>query len=110
MRWTGATNRIADSVATIDETRLAKPSSSNGKFVRIYNTLSIKRNELITVNVPEEWKGKSIAVFTSSGKPISSQIVADSASAMPQLLYKANVPSMGYTTYQLKLHKPAPAK
>lgn len=110
VRWTGATNRIADSVVTTDEAQLAKPSSSKGKFVRIYNTLCIKRNELVGVHVPEEWKGKSIAVFNNAGKQVSSQIVADSASVAPQILFRANVPSMGYTTYQLKLQKNAPAE
>lgn len=110
VKWTGATNRIADSVVTLDEVQLAKPSNSSGKFVRIYNTLGVKRDEMVAVDVPEGWGGKSVAVYNSMGKAIPSQIVADSASAVPQILFGASVPSMGYNTYQLKLQKSIPTK
>ena len=109
VKWTGATNRIADSLVTLDEAQLAKPSNSNGKFVRIYNTLVVKRDEMVAVDVPEGWRGKSVTIYNSIGKAIPSQIVADSSSAVPQILFRASVPSMGYNTYRLKLQKAIPS-
>ena len=104
VKWTGATNRIADSVITQGTNQLSKATSVSGsKFIRVYNTLGVKRNEVVSVDIPKEWRGKSVGVLNSVGRPIASQIVRDSASAGPQIIFNADVPSMGYNTYQLKL-------
>ena len=109
--WTGTTNRIADSVTTQAEGELASAKVSNGnKYVRVYNTLGVKRYEPVTVPVPKEWAGKNIIVLNALGEPVLSQTVTDSVSASPQIVFNAEAPSMGYSTYQLKVNKTFPAK
>lgn len=110
VRWTGATNRIADSITNLDEAQLAKTTLHGSKYIRVYNTLGVQRNELVAIDVPGEWRGKNFAVSDNAGKLLTLQIVGDSASAVPQILFRASVPSMGYSTYQLKMQKIAPAK
>lgn len=110
VKWTGATNRIADSVMNLDEAKLVKTGAGNGKYIRVYNTLSAKRSEAVTVDLPGDWNGKNITVVNSAGKPVASQIVSDSVTAKPQLLFRADVPSMGYSTYRFKAKKSAPVK
>jgi len=101
--WTGTTNRIADSIVDLDVNHLAKGLAKNGtEFITVYNTLGVKRDEPVSVIIPEKLKGKNIAVLNSAGQVISSQIVTDSATARPQIVFNAEVPPMGYNTYQLK--------
>lgn len=106
VNWTSTTNRIADSVVRVD---VAQPESgkklNDAKYIRIYNTLGVKRNEQVAVDLPDDWKGRSVGILNSAGLAIPSQVIADSASATPQIVFNADVPAMGYTTYQLKLQK-----
>jgi len=109
--WTGTTNRIADSVSTQATQQLAGTTKANGsKYVRVYNTLGINRYELVSVAVPKEWIGKNICVINNNDQPVVSQIVSDSASAQPRILFNAYAPSIGYNTYRLKLQKALYAK
>lgn len=109
--WTGTTNRIADSVINLDVTQPETGRLTNTmRYIRIYNTIGVVRNEQVTADLPEGWKGKSVSVLNAAGLPVASQVVADSASAKPQVVFNADVPAMGYTTYQLKLQKTAVVK
>jgi alpha-mannosidase len=104
--WTGTTNRIADSLVKLDVGHLANGKKISGsKFITVYNTLGVNRDEQVTVVVPLEFKGKNLAVINAAGQTITSQTVTDSASAQPQIVFNAEVPSMGYNTYQLKIQK-----
>jgi alpha-mannosidase len=109
--WTGTTNRIADSVVKLD---VAQPGNGNTlagtKYIRIYNTLGVKRDEQVAVDLPEGWNTKNVSVLNDAGLPFLSQVVVDSATAKPQVVFTANVPAMGYTTYQLKQQKPPVSK
>lgn len=111
VNWTNTTNRIADSVVKLD---VAQPDGgkqlNDTKFIRIYNTLGIKRDEQVAADIPADWKGKNISVLNGAGLPVASQIVTNAASGEPQIVFNADVPAMGYTTYQLKLQKPVTAK
>ena len=111
VNWTGSTNRITDSVITQATGQLANTDvKSSSRYIRVYNTLGVKRNEPVTVVVPAEWRGKNISVYNSGDKQVVSQIVCDSATAIPQIIFNAEAPSIGYNTYQLKLIKQAPQK
>jgi alpha-mannosidase len=111
VNWTGTTNRIVDSVVKLDITGADKGKIvSNIKYIRVYNTLGVERNEAVVVEIPQEWQGKNISVLNSAGKPVASQVITDSASAAPHIVFKASAPSMGYNTYQLRLQKASPIK
>jgi alpha-mannosidase len=109
--WTNTTNRIADSIVNLDVSQPESNKQLNSiKFIRIYNTLGIKRSEQVTANIPVDWKGKVVSVWNETSMPVSSQIVRNDTTGQSQIVFNANVPAMGYTTYQLKLKRPAPAK
>jgi len=111
VNWTNTTNRIADSVVNLDIAASAKGKTvADTKFIRVYNTLGTNRNEPVAVTIPAEWQGKGFSVLNNAGKPVASQIVSDSASANPQIVFNADVPPMGYNTYQVKLQKAPVAK
>jgi alpha-mannosidase len=108
VNWTNTTNRIADSVATLDVDQPAGKAVNGTKYIRIYNTLGVKRNEQVSTELPDGWK--NAIVLNAEGLTVATQIVTDSASAKPQVVFTANVPAMGYTTYQLKGEKAASSK
>ncbi|MGN6180795.1 MAG: glycoside hydrolase family 38 C-terminal domain-containing protein [Mucilaginibacter sp.] len=109
--WTNTTNRIADSIVKLDISRPESGKQLNGtRFIRIYNTLGIKRGEQVAADIPAEWKGKTISVWNTAGMPVTSQIVNNVVSGQPQIVFTADVPAMGYATYQLKLKKAEQAK
>lgn len=109
--WTNTTNRIADSIVKLDISRPESGKQLNDtRFIRIYNTLGIKRDEQVAADIPAEWKGKAISVWNTAGMPVTSQIVNNIVSGQPQIVFTADVPAMGYATYQLKLKKAAQAK
>ena len=106
--WTGTTDRIADSLIKLDVGHLANGKKVSGsKFITVYNTLGVSRDEPVSVTIPDQFRGKKLAVINAAGKDMASQIVIDSTSAQPQIVFIAKVPSMGYNTYQFKIQKAA---
>jgi len=106
--WTGTTSRIADSVTKLDVATTTDVLIHGTEFVKIYNTLGVKRNEQVAVDLPAEWEAKNTSILTIAGIPVASQVVSTGGKA--QVVFTADVPSMGYATYQLKQQKPVTAK
>lgn len=106
VKWTGTTNQIADSITTVDAIDFAKAKAMHGgKYITVYNTLGISRHEQVSVNIPADLRNKDLVVLNAEGRLISSQIIKDSISAKTQIVFTADVPSVGYNTYQLKVQK-----
>jgi alpha-mannosidase len=104
--WTGTTNRIADSLTKADAISLANGRAIHGsKFITAYNTLGVSRNEPVAVDIPLEFQNKDLVILNAAGRLIPSQIIKDSSSAKPQIVFNAEVPSMGYNSYELKVQK-----
>ena len=111
IRWTGATNRIADSLIKTNAADLAKGKTIRGsKYITVYNTLGVTRNEEVSVDVPIAFQNKDLVILRTDGRLVPSQFIKDSTTAKPQIVFSADVPSMGYNTYQLKVQKSNPAK
>ena len=109
--WTGITNQKSDSIIQQSVMALADVSTGGtGKYVRVFNTTGGKRNELVTVTLPADWDGVMVKTIGSGSKEISSQVVTNSKSGQKEILFRAEVPSMGYNTYQLVKSKPSIAK
>jgi alpha-mannosidase len=64
---------------------------AGARYVRVFNTTGVKRNEIVRMNSV----GIDIAVLDSKGNELLSQASGGS------LLFKAEVPPMGYVTYRL---------
>ncbi|RVU02602.1 hypothetical protein EOD41_01280 [Mucilaginibacter limnophilus] len=95
VKWTAVTNHVADSV------KYGVAEVGNVKYIRVYNTLGIARSEWVSVDIPASLAGKHIMVTDRANNPTPSQIVKDTTSAVGKLIFKAAVPSLGYTTYTL---------
>jgi alpha-mannosidase len=106
--WTGTTNRIADSIVKLDVAPTGRKMGGNTKYIRIYNTLSLKRDEQVAVDLPAGWGPAKTSITTFDGIPVTSQVVCTNGKS--QVVFNAIAPSMGYTTYQLKKQKPLESK
>lgn len=99
-RWTDHTNTIADKITeastrSFDKER--KVIDGQQGYIRIFNTLGVKRYETVSTLLPREyadfslkirdWRNKEIACFTErEGEKV-------------RLFFEAEVPPFGYSTY-----------
>ncbi|MFD0793063.1 glycoside hydrolase family 38 C-terminal domain-containing protein [Mucilaginibacter litoreus] len=99
IRWTGNSNRISDSLANITLQTLStgKASAVN---ITVVNTQAHKRTGLVSVAIPKSFK-QNLFIKDAAGKIVPSQISKDS------ILFEANVPSFGYSTYTVAQGKAA---
>jgi alpha-mannosidase len=102
--WTGDTNACSDSVIEAAARQLSVTTGTN-KFntsIRVFNTTSVSRKEYVRIAIPAGWEQASI--IDSRGKEIPGQLTKSN-----EILFKAEVPPMGYSTYRLQKGKGATA-
>ncbi|MFD0763531.1 glycoside hydrolase family 38 C-terminal domain-containing protein [Mucilaginibacter lutimaris] len=100
--WTASTNAICDSIISGAVSAINK--SGDGKYITVYNTTGVARNETVSVNIPAG--GKQYVVFNNKGIPVPAQLNGDKT----KILFNAQVPPMGYAVYSIKEQAPATAK
>jgi len=98
--WTGTTNQTSDSVIQQSILKLSQGNASRSTYIKVFNTTGYKRNEFVSVILPEDW-GNKAKVLNIRNKEIISQVVTNPLSNANELIFKADVPSMGYNTYQV---------
>ncbi|WP_214072843.1 glycoside hydrolase family 38 C-terminal domain-containing protein [Mucilaginibacter sp. dw_454] len=103
VNWTGITNKNTDSIAQHSKALLSGSTGNKGQYIRVFNTLGVRRNEIVKVALPANL-GSKISVWDNKNHEISSQVVRDTAGY--SMLFKADVPSIGYASYRLKKQKP----
>lgn len=96
--WTGVTHQ--NSQVVIDRSLKALNGKSGQNAVRLFNTLAVDRNEIARVKVPSNWVRSSWEVVDPQGKVHPTQLVKEDGST--RLLFRAHVPSFGYSTYTLR--------
>lgn len=92
--WTDNTNNISDKIIRQADITLTQ-SNSNVKalgFAKIYNTLPVKRKNVISIPLPENLLSKKVAVFNTQNKKIKSVRQGNN------ILCEVEVPAFGYTT------------
>lgn len=102
--WTNNTNKISDKV--IDEaidsynTNTSR-DAENKTYIRVYNTLGVKRTEVVKALIPSTKDGE-VVVYNSKNEllPSYSQQTGDSS----YISFQADVPAFGYATF-LVSHK-----
>jgi len=105
LTWTNNTINKSDSV--INSSANANPvNNAGGNFITIYNTTGTKRHEIAGVAIPPNLKNQLVKVLDAMRREVPSQVVADGETG--KIIFKADVPAMGYNTY--KLFAGAPAK
>ncbi|MDR2951101.1 MAG: alpha-mannosidase [Prevotella sp.] len=97
--WTNNTNEIADNVveAAVGSYNLSGVDSYG--YIRVYNTLGIKRTEPVHFVLPISGVQRDVAIYNSSNKllPSHSEQVGDSICVS----FQAEVPALGYATFKV---------
>jgi alpha-mannosidase len=104
--WTGATNQACGIVIQESILKLSQGTASRDKYIRVFNTTGYRRSEFVGISLPEAW-GVEVKVMDDRDKDIISQVVTDPLSNAKTLIFKADIPPMGYNTYQVKMVKPS---
>jgi alpha-mannosidase len=104
-KWTANTDAICDGIITKAQTAINK-ANGTGNYITVYNTAGADRNETVSVEIPAGTNMAQCAVLDSKGGQISAQLNSDKT----KLLFRAQVPSMGYSVYQLKANQPSTVK
>ena len=68
------------------------------RFIRVVNPISVDRREAVAVALPYEWSANHVKVYDDQNREMPCQI---HGTAPRELVFLANVPSLGYATYRL---------
>lgn len=105
-RWTDHTNAITDGImdAAIEsfDGKKSAPDAGQG-YIRVYNTLGIKRQERIDVLLSQEYAGSDIEICDWKSKEIDCSI--EKKGEKVRLFFEAEVPPFGYSTYRVRKKK-----
>jgi alpha-mannosidase len=104
-KWTGTTDKISDSIIQLSIHKLSESAGNKNQYIRVFNTTGNKRNEIVKVSLPATWKTNDARVLDSKDNELLSQVVTKSGSNSKELLFKADVPAMGYNTFQIRQMK-----
>jgi alpha-mannosidase len=104
-RWTANTDAICDSIVNKAKISLNKVNGT-ANYVTVYNTTGANRNEIIAIEIPAGVDMARFAVLDSKGGQVPAQLNSDKT----KLLFRAQVPSMGYSVYQLKADQSSTVK
>ncbi|MFD2144989.1 glycosyl hydrolase [Mucilaginibacter antarcticus] len=98
--WTGITNKNTDSVVVASTAAMIGIGKSDVLHIKVFNTLSIKRSEMVTVDIPKGW-GSYVKISDQNNHAISNQILKNR-----KIVFKAEAPALGYITYSVKPNAP----
>lgn len=105
--WTSNTNSRSDSII-----RAAVNSFSGGaetgqqSLVRVFNTLPVGRRQVVALPLPAGPDAPAGRIVDAAGKEPVSQTVTNAETGARQILFLADVPSMGYNTYWMVSGQP----
>lgn len=124
--WTTATNMACDSIIAAAQNSFDSGVKPVGDecYIRIYNTLGVRRREPVTVLLPEQYGTDNVKIYDTGGRvveshaenipgvaPFNTQTGVDNSThptlsantAGPaKLTFEADVPPFGYTTYRVR--------
>lgn len=95
--WTNNTDSIADAIINAS---IAEKTNTKFEHITVYNTLGIERNEFVEVRLPDNFMKTKFVSVNDGKKNIPAQITY-SAKGEQQLVFRADVPAMGYKSYML---------
>ena len=99
--WTNNTNNISDGViaaAADSYNRNNISDAADRGYIRVYNTLGVKRNELVRVGLPS-YIGAEAAIYNSKNELLPSYIQRSGDSVY--ISFRAEVPPLGYSTFSV---------
>lgn len=113
--WTA--DDLFDKVIAASRESLANVGGGTGNnstmWLRVYNTLGVPRNDLVSLVMPSYPGAHGFRVYNSTGKEVVAQTTPtwgynDGTINCANLLIRADVPSMGFSTYRIEPVKEAP--
>lgn len=96
--WTESTNALSNQI--IKESLQALNPVEGKTAIRVYNTLGIARNETVKIRLPASLRGKTYYVIDKKGVSYPTQLIEEQEATF--LLFRAQVPPVGSSTYRLK--------
>ncbi|QHS57509.1 glycosyl hydrolase [Mucilaginibacter sp. 14171R-50] len=99
-RWTTNTNLICDSIISASQNSLNN-TAGTGNYISVYNTTGSDREEIVSVKAPTGVDMGHFVVLNNKGVPVPAQLTSDKT----HVLFRAQVPSMGYAGYQIKTNE-----
>lgn len=75
----------------------------------VYNPLSIQRDDIVEAKIEVETQPSNISVYEPNGDVVAAQIT-DYSNGVLSFIFKADVASLGYKTYDLRLNDNASSK
>lgn len=101
--WTNNTNNISDNIiinATNSYTSEDKSHPDNLGYIRVYNTLGVKRSEVVRLTLPSNLINKKIEIYNSKNKQVTAHSEKNGDSI--DIFFRDEIPAFGYATYSLK--------
>lgn len=108
-RWTDCTNKIADEItdAAMQSYEEGQAYNTNmalsERYIRVYNTLGTKRREMVSVILPSDYIGSDLEICNWKKKSIGYSLEREDGKV--RLLFMAEVPPFGYSTYLVRKNK-----
>jgi len=98
--WTDNTNTISEEIIneSLQSFNIENKKNSSG-YIRVYNTMGIDREEIIKLNIPSNTGDEGVKIYDKNNKEIPSLL--QKVGNIRQLVFKAMVPSFGFTTYRI---------
>lgn len=78
-------------------------TQTTGMPIMVYNPLSIEREDIVEAQIAVTTAPNSISVYNSQGNVVPTQILKFEDGVV-YFIFKANVPSLGYAVYDLRLN------
>jgi alpha-mannosidase len=101
--WTGATKTASDGIIRQATSALAGGTQNQAPtWVRVFNTLGSRRTDLVSVALPADWPNTTARILNAAGREIPVQLISPPRSTARTLLFRAEVPALGYGTYQVQ--------
>ena len=102
-RWTDFTNQKSDSIVAASlATPATKSALLNDQSVYVYNTTASARKEVVSIPLTDN--SADIRIVDNNGKEVPSQTSVNTK----EMLFIAEVPSVGFATYQFKQNNSRP--
>lgn len=81
----------------------------SGTPIFIYNPLSIQRTDIVEASTEASQRPEYLSVYDNSGNAVPAQILGYEEGKL-SFIFKADVPSLGYAVYELRLNDDASSK
>lgn len=94
--WTDKTNDTSNEIMQKSLGSFENATAGNDYFIRVYNTVGFLRNEVVTLQLPENLIAGTFRLLDADKKDISYSVLKANI-----IHFQAKIPAFGYATYQI---------